>query len=80
MITCEMHTVTLNEAKERLAELVEDAARGDEVVIVSGDQPVAKLVPVTRVAARPRFGSAKGLIVMADDFAEPLNDFAGYMK
>jgi antitoxin (DNA-binding transcriptional repressor) of toxin-antitoxin stability system len=80
MITDEMRAVTLNEAKEWLAELVEGAARGEEVVMVSGEQPVAKLVPVTSVAAPPRCGSAKALIVMADDFDPPLDDFAGYVK
>ena len=30
-------------------------------------------------APRPRFGSARGLIKMADDFDEPLEDFAEYM-
>lgn len=28
---------------------------------------------------RPRFGSAKGLITMSDDFDEPLEDFKEYM-
>jgi antitoxin (DNA-binding transcriptional repressor) of toxin-antitoxin stability system len=75
-----MQTVTLEEAKERLADLVQDAARGDEVVIVNGDQAMAKLVAMTGAEARPQFGSAKGLIAMADDFDTPLDDFAGYKK
>lgn len=28
---------------------------------------------------RPRFGSARGMITMSDDFDEPLEDFAEYM-
>jgi hypothetical protein len=28
---------------------------------------------------RPKFGSAKGLIEMSDDFDEPLEDFKDYM-
>jgi len=75
-----MQTVSLDEAKKRLDDLVEDAARGDEVVIVSENRPVAKLVPVTHGPARLRFGSAEGLITMADDFDAPLDDFAGYVK
>ena len=31
------------------------------------------------VTPRPRFGSAKGLIHMFDDFDEPLADFKKYM-
>jgi antitoxin (DNA-binding transcriptional repressor) of toxin-antitoxin stability system len=40
---------------------------------------MARLVPVRNGLRRPRFGSAKGLITMADDFDEPLEDFADYM-
>ena len=29
--------------------------------------------------SKPQFGSAKGMIVMADDFDEPLEDFEPYM-
>ena len=50
--------------------------RGDEVVIVAENGSIARLVPATR----PRFGSAKGLITMSDDFDAPLADFADYVK
>jgi hypothetical protein len=33
------------------------------------------LVPVTLPKPHPRFGSAKGLIVMAEDFNAPMEDF-----
>jgi hypothetical protein len=35
-----------------------------------------QLVPVLPSERRPQFGSAKGLIVMADDFDAPLADLA----
>ena len=31
------------------------------------------------VTKKPRFGSAKGMIEMSDDFDEPLDDFMDYM-
>lgn len=40
-----MLTVTLDEARERLTELVEAAARGEIVTITHGGTPVAKLGP-----------------------------------
>jgi len=74
-----MHAIDLNKAKGRLAELVESALRGEEVVLTKDDQPVVKLVPVAAPKARPLFGSAKGLITIADDFDAPLEDFDEYM-
>ena len=67
-----MQQVTLDHAKERLGDLIEAAVKGDEVVITKGDRPVVKLVPVAGTKAQPKFGSAKGLITMSDDFDEPV--------
>ncbi len=64
-----------------LAELIEAAKNGDEVVITRDHLPVAKLVavPGEKPRPRPKFGSAKGEFVMADDFDAPLEDFKEYM-
>jgi prevent-host-death family protein len=70
-----MQTVTLDEAKARLPELLEEVLRGDEVVILHGNAPAAKLVRATR----PGFGSLRGQIVMAEDFDAPLDHSAEYM-
>ena len=70
-----MHTVSLDEAQSRLGELLDEASRGEEVVILRDDAPAVKLVPMTR----PGFGSYRGRIVMADDFDAPLEEFAEYM-
>ena len=75
-----MRIVELTDAKEHLAELVDEARRGAEVVITQQDEPVAKLVPFRRRRAALQPGSAKGLITMSDDFDEPLEDFADYMS
>ncbi len=40
-----MLTVTLDEARDRLAELIEAAARGETVTIVRDGSPVARLEP-----------------------------------
>jgi prevent-host-death family protein len=72
-----MTQVTLEEAQDRLPELVAAAERGEEVVITRENQPTIKLVPVV---ANRQPGSAKGLIWMADDFDAPLEDFKEYVE
>jgi prevent-host-death family protein len=74
-----MTTVTLEEARTRLPDLIKAAQSGEEIVISDADRPAVKLVPVQEAERRPRFGSAKGKIIMADDFDEPLADFDEYM-
>ena len=75
-----MYHVNLDDAKARLPDLVSAATNGEAVYIVVNDQEVVQLVPVKSPAARPRFGSAAGLITMADDFDSPLQDFREYME
>jgi antitoxin (DNA-binding transcriptional repressor) of toxin-antitoxin stability system len=40
-------SVSIDEAREKLFELVHDLRPGDEVVITEGEQPVARLLPAT---------------------------------
>jgi len=75
-----MSTVALETAQKQLHQLVESVKHGEHVVITQNDQPVAELVPVSNGNAQPHFGSAKGLLHMADDFDAPLIDFADYVK
>jgi prevent-host-death family protein len=67
-----MRQVNMHEAKTQLSRLVEDAARGDEIIIAKAGKPVARLVPVDR-ASTPRLrGLLKDKIWIADDFDAPL--------
>ncbi len=74
-----MATVYIDDARDRLAELIREATEGQEVVITDEDGTAVRLVPVDQ-AARPRFGSARGMFTLADDFEEPLDDFAPYER
>ncbi len=74
-----MQQVTLDEAKERLSELVEAALGGEAVSIVTEGQQAVRLVPTGPRPPR-KAGSAKGLIWMSDDFDAPLEDFKEYME
>jgi antitoxin (DNA-binding transcriptional repressor) of toxin-antitoxin stability system len=75
-----MVEVTRDEAKGQLAELIEAAWRGEEVYITGPAGQVVQLIPVRLGRGKPQFGSARGLIWMADDFDAPLDDFRDYMK
>lgn len=72
-------TIDLEKDKPPLGDLVEKILSGTEVVITRGDRPVAKLVAIAEKPTR-QFGSAKGLIHMAEDFDEPLEDFRELMS
>jgi antitoxin (DNA-binding transcriptional repressor) of toxin-antitoxin stability system len=67
-------TIDLEKDQRPLGELIERTLEGVEIVFARGDRPVAKLVPIHGKPQR-QFGSAKGLITMADDFDGPLEDF-----
>lgn len=73
-----MYTVTLKEAEGRLAELIDEVAKGKEVMITREDGATFKIVPAAPLVPYPKFGSAKGLVKIAEDFDEPLEDFQAY--
>lgn len=75
-----MTQVTIHEAKTHLSKLIQLALAGEEVVITKGKQPMVKLVVVPEMRKTRRIGGAKDVILkIADDFNEPLDDFAEYM-
>ncbi|TYQ28690.1 type II toxin-antitoxin system Phd/YefM family antitoxin [Pseudanabaena sp. UWO311] len=73
-----MHQVTLQDAEKHLANLLAEANRGEEVIVVNDDGTLFKIIAIGKTRPVPKFGSAKGLIKMSDDFDEPLEDFAEY--
>jgi antitoxin (DNA-binding transcriptional repressor) of toxin-antitoxin stability system len=73
-----MHQIHLKEAQNRLAELIEAAAGGEEIVIFRNDGTSFKIVPISKERTTPKFGSAKGLVKMLDGFDDPLEGFEEY--
>ncbi|BAW96044.1 prevent-host-death protein [[Synechococcus] sp. NIES-970] len=73
-----MYTVHLNDKNDRLVQLIEKVVQGEEVVIVCDDGSSFELLPATSKKPRPKFGSAKGLIWMSDDFDDPIEGFEDY--
>jgi antitoxin (DNA-binding transcriptional repressor) of toxin-antitoxin stability system len=47
-----MHTVTIQEAEQRLKELIRELHVGDELVITDNDIPIAKLTPLSQPSKR----------------------------
>ena len=74
-----MYQVKLEEASIRLVDLVDEAIKGKKVFILRDTHQMVQLVPVKSPLRRPQFGSAEGLVMMADDFDAPLEDFSEYM-
>jgi antitoxin (DNA-binding transcriptional repressor) of toxin-antitoxin stability system len=80
-----MIRTTIDNAETQFRELIEAALRGEDVLITTDDGDGQPAVRISRVSdiedddrPRPRFGSAKGKIWMADDFDEPLEEFEDY--
>ena len=74
-----MQQITAHDAQSRLPSLIDEAISGETVLIVGNGEQVVQLVPIVSTG-RPKFGSAVGLISMAEDFDAPLEDFREYMQ
>jgi antitoxin (DNA-binding transcriptional repressor) of toxin-antitoxin stability system len=70
-----MIVVNIFEAKAKLSEFLDLAARGERVVICKRNRPVAELhaVPSARTEPRP-IGLARGRVSVSDAFFTPLPD------
>ena len=76
-----METYTVENAQNSLNQLLSDAHRGKTVVIAAENGWAVTLIPTPIGAKRLRkAGSARGQVWMADDFDDPLEDFADYME
>ena len=75
-----MSTVTIEEAQAKLAEIINNLAPGEELLITRDNHLVAKLVGQQGAVRKPRQpGSAKGKLVILDDDDDYLEDFKDYM-
>jgi prevent-host-death family protein len=70
-----MIVINIHEAKAKLSEFLEAAARGERVLICKRNRPVAELRAVESARTEPRpFGGAAGRFGVPDSFFEPLPD------
>lgn len=75
-----MTQFNIHVAKAHLSELIQKALLGEEVIIARDNKPVVKLVPLKPLKQTRKLGLAKGLITIASDFDEPLEDFKEYYE
>jgi prevent-host-death family protein len=78
-----MPTVSIEEAQNKLSELIHRLTPGEEVVITENNQPVARLVPAAPTGEPrkvPRLGTLRGTVLSMDHFDDPLEDFEEYME
>ncbi|MBK8023354.1 MAG: prevent-host-death protein [Chloroflexi bacterium] len=64
---------SMQEAQNRLEQLMDDAQRGKTVVIVDEQNRMVQLVPIAAPTQPRRAGSARGKVVLAPDFDAPLD-------
>jgi antitoxin (DNA-binding transcriptional repressor) of toxin-antitoxin stability system len=74
-----MYQVDIKEIDTQLATVIATALTGEDVLILQDQEPLLKISRVTAAKVRRKRGSAKGLVIMADDFDAPLEDFREYM-
>jgi antitoxin (DNA-binding transcriptional repressor) of toxin-antitoxin stability system len=73
-----MHTLPIEQAEGRLAEIVDKLGPGEEILLTRDGRPVARLVGARR-PPRPGPGLGKGMITIVTDDDEHVKDFAEYM-
>lgn len=75
-----MQVIDIEQAKTSLNDLLDAAIQGQEIILTRDAQPVARLIALVHERRRPRFGSAKGRIRIAEDFDAPLPDFDQHIR
>jgi prevent-host-death family protein len=67
---------TVHQAKTHLSRLLKEAEAGQEVVVMRGSVPVAKIVPINQppVTKRQLAGLFEGMVIYDDNVFDPLSD------
>lgn len=63
-----MVTVDINDAKTRLSELVDQAAKGEAFAIAKAGKPLVKVVALEAAPNPQRLGFLEGEIALPEDF------------
>ena len=67
-----MLNISLQEAKDKLSELINLAEQGEEVFIIGENKTKIKLVSFTEKPKKRVFGQHRELVMMSEDFNSPL--------
>jgi prevent-host-death family protein len=63
---------SIHAAKTHLSRLVQDAERGEEIIIARGATPVARLTRLRPIKSGRQFGAMRGRAKVTRAFFEPL--------
>ena len=74
-----MASVTIEEAMNKLDQLIDQTPPGEAVIITRNDQPVAELLSLPSEKPHPVPGRGKGLLTIVAEDDEHLKDWADYM-
>ena len=76
-----MNTLSISHVGAELPALISQLRPGEEIVLVDGETPVARVTTVEQATERPkrRLGSAKGILRIISEDDDHLADFAEYM-
>ncbi|HLB41498.1 MAG TPA: type II toxin-antitoxin system prevent-host-death family antitoxin [Gammaproteobacteria bacterium] len=64
--------VNIHDAKTHFSKFINQALKGDEIIIARDGKPLIRLVPYAEEMQTRRGGQFKGLIKIHDDFDAPL--------
>lgn len=75
-----MVSATLREAQADLPALIARLKPGEQLLIIEGDRPIARLIAEPALTRSPRkAGSARGKLEIVSDDDSHLSDFEDYM-
>ena len=64
--------VNIHEAKTQFSKLLKRVGNGEEIIISKAGKPIARLTPMNDALVKRLPGSAKGEVIIAEDFDAPL--------
>ena len=69
-----MEYVNIHEPKTHFSRLINQALKGDEVIIAKSGVPLIKLIPYEKPKSVRKGGQLKGMLIIEDNFDDPLPD------
>jgi antitoxin (DNA-binding transcriptional repressor) of toxin-antitoxin stability system len=74
-----VQTITLQEAQDHLAEIIDNLPPGEEIAIVRDEKPIATIRGVQQSPVQPIPGRCKGMLTIVSEDEEHLKEFAEYL-
>ncbi len=66
--------INIHDAKTHLSKILSRVSTGEEIIIAKAGKPIARLTAFESKTAKRKPGSAKGKIIISEDFYKPLPD------